>query len=159
MRRMKKVAAATLTAIMVASIAMGTTESWARSSTRAAWNNAAAQSKDEEQIVNDACYAEDGSVTEERNVKSNVYANSEEWAAWKTKWESVRNNFCQIALTPGENATKLNAAWYSTTEGETPKIKLMDSTGREIKTYEGVQSVDTDVETVVDNGTTYTLSV
>lgn len=37
MRRMKKVAAATLTAIMVASIAMGTTESWARSSTRAAW--------------------------------------------------------------------------------------------------------------------------
>ena len=100
MRRMKKVAAATLTAIMVASIAMGTTESWARSSTRAAWNNAAAQSKDEEQIVNDACYAEDGSVTEERNVKSNVYANSEEWAAWKTKWESVRNNFCQIALTP-----------------------------------------------------------
>lgn len=122
MRRMKKVAAATLTAIMVASIAMGTTESWARSSTRAAWNNAAAQSKDEEQIVNDACYAEDGSVTEERNVKSNVYANSEEWAAWKTKWESVRNNFCQIALTPGENATKLNAAWYSTTEGETPKI-------------------------------------
>lgn len=157
MRRMKKVAAATLTAIMVASIAMGTTESWARSSTRAAWNNAAAQSKDEEQIVNDACYAEDGSVTEERNVKSNVYANSEEWAAWKTKWESVRNNFCQIALTPGENATKLNAAWYSTTEGETPKIKLMDSTGREIKTYEGVQSVDTDVETVVDNGTTYTL--
>ena len=30
MRRMKKVAAATLTAIMVASIAMGTTESWAR---------------------------------------------------------------------------------------------------------------------------------
>ena len=69
MRRMKKVAAATLTAIMVASIAMGTTESWARSSTRAAWNNAAAQSKDEEQIVNDACYAEDGSVTEERNVK------------------------------------------------------------------------------------------
>ena len=83
MRRMKKVAAATLTAIMVASIAMGTTESWARSSTRAAWNNAAAQSKDEEQIVNDACYAEDGSVTEERNVKSNVYANSEEWPVWE----------------------------------------------------------------------------
>lgn len=33
--------AATLTAMMVASLAMGTTETWARSSKRAAWNNAA----------------------------------------------------------------------------------------------------------------------
>ena len=48
MRRMKKVAAATLTAMMVASLAMGTTETWARSSKRSAWNNAAAESTDVE---------------------------------------------------------------------------------------------------------------
>lgn len=51
MRRMKKVAAATLTAMMVASLAMGTTETWARSSKRAAWNNAAAESADVEMEV------------------------------------------------------------------------------------------------------------
>lgn len=157
MRRMKKVAAATLTAMMVASLAMGTTETWARSSKRAAWNNAAAESADVEMEVKDACYTEDGKETDAHNVKSNVYANSTEWAEWKTKWESVRTNFCQIALTPGEDAAKLNAAWYSTTKDETPKIKLMDASGKEIKTYEGKQSVEADVETVKDGDRTYTL--
>lgn len=83
--------------------------------------------------VKDACYTEDGKETDAHNVKSNVYANSTEWAEWKTKWESVRTNFCQIALTPGEDAAKLNAAWYSTTKDETPKIKLMDASGKEIR--------------------------
>lgn len=39
MRKIKRAAAATLAAIMAASISMGTTEAWARSSKRAAWNN------------------------------------------------------------------------------------------------------------------------
>ena len=157
MRRMKKVAAATLTAMMVASLAMGTTETWARSSKRAAWNNAAAESADTETEVRDACYVEDDSQTDANNVKSNVYANSAEWAAWKTKWESVRTNFCQIALTPGEDATMLNAGWVSTTKDETPQVKLMDVNGNEIKTYTGVQSTSADVQTVKDGDTTYTL--
>ncbi len=157
MRRMKKVAAATLTAMMVASLAMGTTETWARSSKRAAWNNAAAESADTETEVRDACYVEDDSQTDAHNVKSNVYANSAEWAAWKTKWESVRTNFCQIALTPGEDATMLNAGWVSTTKDETPQVKLMDVNGNEIKTYTGVQSTSADVQTVKDGDTTYTL--
>ena len=153
----KKVAAATLTAMMVASLAMGTTETWARSSKRAAWNNAAAESADTETEVRDACYVEDDSQTDAHNVKSNVYANSAEWAAWKTKWESVRTNFCQIALTPGEDATMLNAGWVSTTKDETPQVKLMDANGNEIKTYTGVQSTSADVQTVKDGDTTYTL--
>lgn len=157
MRRMKKVAAATLTAMMVASLAMGTTETWARSSKRAAWNNAAAESADTETEVRDACYVEDDSQTDAHNVKSNVYANSAEWAEWKTKWESVRTNFCQIALTPGEDATMLNAGWVSTTKDETPQVKLMDANGNEIKTYTGVQSTSADVQTVKDGDTTYTL--
>ena len=156
MRRMKKVAAATLAAIMVASVSMGTTEAWARSSNRAAWNNAAGSASDETN-VNDSWEVKNGTFSEEKSVKSNVYANSTEWTDWKTKWDNVRTSFCQIALTPGENATKLNAAWYSTTRSETPMIRLMDSTGKEIKTYDGVQSVDADVETVKDGDRTYTL--
>lgn len=154
MRRMKKIAAATMAAIMVASVSMGTSEAWARSSKRAAWNNAAAGSADTEMAVKDACFVEDGSETAEHNVKSNVYADSAEWTAWKTKWETVRTSFCQIALTPGENATKLNAAWYSL-QSETPMIKLTNTATGEYKLYEGTQG--TDVETVTDNGTTYNL--
>ena len=98
MRRMKKVAAATLTAMMVASLAMGTTETWARSSKRAAWNNAAAESADVEMEVKDACYTEDGKETDAHNVKSNVYANSTEWAEWKTKWETGHIHYIHVRL-------------------------------------------------------------
>ena len=94
--------------MMVASLAMGTTETWARSSKRAAWNNAAAESADTETEVRDACYVEDGSETAEKTAYSNVYADSAEWAAWQEKWKTIRNNYEQIALTPGENATKMN---------------------------------------------------
>ena len=59
MRRMKKIAAATMAAIMVASVSMGTSEAWARSSMRAAWNNAAAGSADTEVPVKDACFVEE----------------------------------------------------------------------------------------------------
>lgn len=154
MRKMKKIAATTLAAIMVASVSMGTTQAWARSSKRAAWNNAAAESSDTVMPVKDACFVEDGSETEEHNVKSNVYANSTEWSAWKTEWETVRTEFCQIALTPGENETKLNAAWYSLKE-ETPMIKLTNTATGESKLYEGTQG--TDVETVKEDDTTYNL--
>ena len=154
MRKIKRAAAATLAAIMAASISMGTTEAWARSSKRAAWNNAAADSKDTETAVKDLCYAEDGSESEEHNVKSNVYADSTEWAEWKDKWNTVRTNFYQIALTPGENETMLNAAWYSSA-AETPMIKLTNTATGETKLFEGTQG--TDVETVTDNGTTYNL--
>lgn len=154
MRKMKKIAATTLAAIMVASVSMGTTQAWARSSKRAAWNNAAAESSDTEMPVKDAYFVEDGSETEEHNVKSNVYANSTEWSAWKTEWETVRTEFCQIALTPGENETKLNAAWYSLKE-ETPMIKLINTATGTEKLYEGTQG--TDVETVKEDDTTYNL--
>lgn len=154
MRKMKKIAATTLAAIMVASVSMGTTQAWARSSKRAAWNNAAAESADTEVAVKDLCFVEDGSESEEHNVKSNVYANSTEWAEWKAKWETVRTQFCQIALTPGENETKLNAAWYSL-QSETPMIKLTNTATGESKLYEGTQG--TNVETVKDDETTYSL--
>ena len=155
MRRMKKVAAATLTAMMVASLAMGTTETWARSSKRAAWNNAAAESADTETEVRDACYVEDGSETAEKTAYSNVYADSAEWAAWQEKWKTIRNNYEQIALTPGENATKMNFAWYCVTE-EIPKIKLMDSQGRVIQEVQGQQNL-ANKETITENDNVITL--
>lgn len=90
---------------MVAGIGMGSVETYARSSMRAAWNDASS-SKTTGTAVKDACYVEDGSETAEKTAYSNVYADSAEWAAWQEKWKTIRNNYEQIALTPGENATK-----------------------------------------------------
>ncbi|MGN0375021.1 MAG: metallophosphoesterase [Butyrivibrio sp.] len=149
MRKTKKVVAAVLMATMVASLAMGTSEAYARSSMRAAWNDASSSQTTGTQ-VKDACYVEDGSETDEHTVYSNVYADSEEWNEWKTKWENVKNNYELAALTPGEDATKLNFAWYSLTQ-ETPMVKLMDADGDTIRIFEGSQ--DTAAAETFNDGT------
>lgn len=61
----------------------------------------------------------------------------------------------QIALTPGENATKMNFAWYCVTE-EIPKIKLMDSQGRVIQEVQGQQNL-ANKETITENDNVITL--
>ena len=133
---------------------MGSVETYARSSMRAAWNDASS-SKTTGTAVKDACYVEDGSETAEKTAYSNVYADSAEWAAWQEKWKTIRNNYEQIALTPGENATKMNFAWYCVTE-EIPKIKLMDSQGRVIQEVQGQQNL-ANKETITENDNVITL--
>ena len=154
MRKTRKLVSAVLAASMVAGIGMGSVETYARSSMRAAWNDASS-SKTTGTAVKDACYVEDGSETAEKTAYSNVYADSAEWAAWQEKWKTIRNNYEQIALTPGENATKMNFAWYCVTE-EIPKIKLMDSQGRVIQEVQGQQNL-TNKETITENDNVITL--
>lgn len=154
MRKTTKLVSAVLAASMVAGIGMGSVETYARSSMRAAWNDASS-SKTTGTAVKDACYVEDGSETAEKTAYSNVYADSAEWAAWQEKWKTIRNNYEQIALTPGENATKMNFAWYCVTE-EIPKIKLMDSQGRVIQEVQGQQNL-ANKETITENDNVITL--
>ena len=154
MRKTRKLVSAVLAASMVAGIGMGSVETYARSSMRAAWNDASS-SKTTGTAVKDACYVEDGSETAEKTAYSNVYADSAEWAAWQEKWKTIRNNYEQIALTPGENATKMNFAWYCVTE-EIPKIKLMDSQGRVIQEVHGQQNL-ANKETITENDNVITL--
>ena len=154
MRKTRKLVSAVLAASMVAGIGMGSVETYARSSMRAAWNDASS-SKTTGTAVKDACYVEDGSETAEKTAYSNVYADSAEWAAWQEKWKTIRNNYEQIALTPGENATKMNFAWYCVTE-EIPKIKLMDSQGRVIQEVQGQQNL-ANKETITENDKVITL--
>ena len=154
MRKTRKLVSAVLAASMVAGIGMGSVETYARSSMRAAWNDASS-SKTTGTAVKDACYVEDGSETAEKTSYSNVYADSAEWAAWQEKWKTIRNNYEQIALTPGENATKMNFAWYCVTE-EIPKIKLMDSQGRVIQEVQGQQNL-ANKETITENDNVITL--
>ena len=154
MKKSKKVLSGVLAATMVAGLAMGTSSAYARSSMRAAWNDASS-SKTQGTLVKDACFAEDGSETDEHTVYSNVYADSEAWAQWQTEWASISRNYEQIALTPGKNATELNFAWYSLTS-ETPMVKLMDSTGKTIDVFNGTQDADK-AETVVEGENSVTL--
>ena len=154
MRKTRKLVSAVLAASMVAGIGMGSVETYARSSMRAAWNDASS-SKTTGTAVKDACYVEDGSETAEKTAYSNVYADSAEWAAWQEKWKTIRNNYEQIALTPGENATKMNFAWYCVTE-EIPKIKLVDSQGRVIQEVQGQQNL-ANKETITENDNVITL--
>ena len=154
MRKTRKLVSAVLAASMVAGIGMGSVETYARSSMRAAWNDASS-SKTTGTAVKDACYVEDGRETAEKTAYSNVYADSAEWAAWQEKWKTIRNNYEQIALTPGENATKMNFAWYCVTE-EIPKIKLMDSQGRVIQEVQGQQNL-ANKETITENDNVITL--
>ena len=79
MKKSKKVLSGVLAATMVAGLAMGTSSAYARSSMRAAWNDASS-SKTQGTLVKDACFVEDGSETDEHTVYSNVYADSEAWA-------------------------------------------------------------------------------
>lgn len=154
MRKSKKIVSGMLAATMVAGMVMGTTCAYARSSMRAAWNDASS-SKTTGSQVKDACFVEDGHESEEKTVYSNVYADSEAWADWQTKWTSLSRNYEQIALTPGKDATELNFGWYSLTK-ETPMVRLLDSTGKEIKTFDGTQNTDK-AETVTENGSSVTL--
>lgn len=154
MRRSKKAVSALLVVTMTAGMAMGTTQAWARSSKRAAWNNAAG-AVTEGTAVRDACFVEDDSETAQRTVYSNVYADSAAWSDWQTKWQDIRENFEQAALTPGKDATQLNIAWYSRTQ-ETPKVKWMDANGQPLQEFEGVQDL-TKAETVLAEGAPVTL--
>lgn len=50
------------------------------------------------------------------------------WEAWCEKWETIKNDWTQLSITPGKNATELNFAWYSEKEETLPKVKISKST-------------------------------
>ena len=46
-----------------------------------------------------------------------------EWTAWKTEWETVKNDYEKVSITPGADETQLGYAWYSKTV-EIPKVRI-----------------------------------
>lgn len=46
------------------------------------------------------------------------------WEAWCEKWETIKDDWTQLSITPGKNATELNFAWYSKNDEVYPKVKL-----------------------------------
>lgn len=52
-------------------------------------------------------------ATEHWNDNSSKQNISTDWLNWKNSWNSVKNDFEQISLTPGATEKELNFAWYS----------------------------------------------
>ena len=59
------------------------------------------------------------------NAKETVQAGNGAYDSWETEWNrSVKNDWTQISLTPGSDATELNFAWYSLASSNVPKLKI-----------------------------------
>lgn len=80
--------------------------------------------------------------------------NSAQWNRWKNEWETLKNDWTQISLTPGSDASQLNYAWYSVkSEGsESPKLRIGE--GRSMKHAKEYTAVQTPAATA-KNGTEY----
>ncbi|MCD8010322.1 MAG: metallophosphoesterase [Lachnospiraceae bacterium] len=70
------------------------------------------------------------------------------WTAWKEAWKTVSNDYEQVSLTPGEDETQLNFAWYCQT-AETPAVRI--STSEDMSNATEFSGTQTDVEALTDS--------
>lgn len=86
-------------------------------------------------------------------------ASNNEWAKYKRDWSSISNDYQNVSLTPGEDETQLNLAWYSKTQ-EKPKVRISQTKSKisKGKVYSGVQTKITldDLEGYYSNKVTIT---
>lgn len=46
------------------------------------------------------------------------------WEQWKTSWESIKNDYEQVSMAPGKDATQMNFAWYSMDKAKASEIRV-----------------------------------
>lgn len=93
------------------------------------------------------------SATEHWNDASEESTN---WKNFKANWQKLSKNYENVSLTPGEDETKLNYAWYSKTQ-EIPKVKIgTKSDLSDAKEFSGTQrkNVEEDVKDYFSNKVT-----
>ena len=49
------------------------------------------------------------------------------WEQWSKEWEKINDEPTEIVLTPGENETEINFAWYSKKGEKKPEFKVSES--------------------------------
>lgn len=69
-------------------------------------------------LAANSCLAADYTAAPDGQMAASQMAESmgltSQWNSWKSEWENgVKNDWTQISLTPGSDASKLNFAWYS----------------------------------------------
>ncbi|MCD8123688.1 MAG: metallophosphoesterase family protein, partial [Lachnospiraceae bacterium] len=70
------------------------------------------------------------------------------WTAWKEAWSTISNDYEQVSLTPGEDETQLNFAWYCQTV-ETPAVRI--STSEDMSNATEFSGTQTGVEALTDS--------
>lgn len=81
------------------------------------------------------------------------------WEQWKENWTEIKDGYETVSLTPGEDESQLNLAWYSHKD-ETPKVRIAKTKNglKSGKVFEGTQEATTVAysSAVTDgDGTTY----
>ena len=78
---------------------------------------------------------------------------SAEWTAWTEEWNTVAADYTQVSLTPGEDETELNFAWYSLDNGSAATPVVHFGTDRNsLQSYTGTAG---DVDTSLTDGVAY----
>jgi predicted phosphodiesterase len=81
---------------------------------------------------------------------------SKQWNSWKKEWNTVKKDWTQISLTPGEDASKLNAAWYTKQSKKAAAPKFIIGKGKSMKNAKVYEAEQTVVENETDaDGNTY----
>ena len=84
-----------------------------------------------------------------------------QWNCWEKEWETLKNDWTQISLSPGSNATELNFAWYTPKQTNDDHSnanvpKLIIGEGRNMKNAKVYEAEQTAVKDEQDNnGETY----
>ena len=84
-----------------------------------------------------------------------------QWNRWEKEWETLKNDWTQISLSPGSNATELNFAWYTPKQtnddhsnANVPKLIIGEGHNmKNAKVYEAEQTAVKDEQD--NNGETY----
>ena len=75
------------------------------------------------------------------------------WTAWTEEWNTVATDYTQVSLTPGEDETELNFAWYSLDNGSAATPVVHFGTDRNsLQSYTGTAG---DVDTSLTDGVAY----
>ena len=86
-----------------------------------------------------------------------------QWNRWEKEWETLKNDWTQISLSPGSNATELNFAWYTPKQtnddhsnANVPKLIIGEGHNmKNAKVYEAEQTAVKDEQD--NNGETYNI--
>ena len=83
-------------------------------------------------------------ATEHYNDSSKT-GDAESWQAYKDNWETLSSDYTQVSITPGQDETELNFAWYSEkTDSEGTPVVHFGTDQEALETFEGtVEDVDT----------------
>ena len=78
---------------------------------------------------------------------------NEAWSAWTEEWNTVATDYTKVSMTPGENETELNFAWYSLDDGSaaTPVVHF-GTDADNLQTFTGTSG---DVDSSLTDGVEY----